>query len=140
MVILTKSSLVTLAFGAIVTIIIVMACAAIGDITVHVTNCLSSNLTLIVHCHSKDDDLKARGIPPGLETSWSFVPNFIFHVTLFWCNLAVQDKRLSFVAYQQGRDDEPDSIHVYWVVKDDGVHKLYNEIGTGFADFQPWMP
>ncbi|CAN1194284.1 hypothetical protein LINPERHAP2_LOCUS42482 [Linum perenne] len=37
--------------------------------------------------------------------------------TLCWCNLAVQDKRLSFDAFKNKY-----SYPLYWMVLDDGVH------------------
>ncbi|CAI0394829.1 unnamed protein product [Linum tenue] len=83
--------------------------------TVYITNHLSQKI-LIVHCRSKDDDLGAHAVAVGATIHWSFGQS-LFGETLFWCKLAVQDKRISFVAYEQGIDIMGD-----WFVRDDGVH------------------
>ncbi|CAI0428344.1 unnamed protein product [Linum tenue] len=98
-----------------VLIIIMMARPAVQEERIHVANKLSSKI-LIAHCHSKDDDLGARAIPLGEEISWKFGATA---GTLFWCNLAVEDKRLSFVSYDSW-DASKDSE--YWDVREDGVH------------------
>ncbi|CAN1779584.1 hypothetical protein LINPERHAP1_LOCUS14784 [Linum perenne] len=70
------------------------------DQMVYVTNDL--NLTLIVHCRSKNDDLKAHCVPTGSNISWSF--EYAYILTLFWCKLAMQDKCIHFDAYD-GKND-----------------------------------
>ncbi|CAI0394453.1 unnamed protein product [Linum tenue] len=82
---------------------------------VYITNQLSEKI-LIVHCQSKDDDLGGHAVAVGASFNWSFGPN-LFGGTLFWCKLAVENKRISFVAYKEyyegfGR----------WVVCDDGLY------------------
>ncbi|CAI0394822.1 unnamed protein product [Linum tenue] len=85
------------------------------QVLVYITNRLTEKI-LIVHCRSRDDDLGAHAVAVGATFHWSFNDNF-FGKTLFWCKLAVEDKRISFVAYE---------AHVetfgQWVVRDDGVH------------------
>ncbi|CAN1299362.1 S-protein homolog 31 [Linum perenne] len=89
-----------------------------------VANNMTRNLDLIVHCYSHNDNLKARVVPAGLDYSWSFKMN-LGKSTLFWCNLAVQDKRLSFDAFKNLDDDQ---YPLYWMVFDDGVYgKYYSE-------------
>ncbi|CAI0391484.1 unnamed protein product [Linum tenue] len=73
---------------------------------------------LIVHCGSGDDDLRAHAVEIDEDFDWSFEPNG-FGTTLFWCNLAVEGRRLSFVAYDQGSDAA--KVH-YWVAYDDGLY------------------
>ncbi|CAL1414922.1 unnamed protein product [Linum trigynum] len=82
---------------------------------VQVSNQLSSKI-LIAHCRSKDDDLGARVIIVGKDTGWSFEAD-ISGVTLFWCNLAVEDKRLSFTAFDGDMYGDQ-----FWDVRDDGVY------------------
>ncbi|CAN1779586.1 Self-incompatibility protein S1 [Linum perenne] len=98
MFILAKLNLIIIIIIIIIFIIISWVGPTIGY-SVHVINQLPNNHILIVHCKSKDDDLKARLIPVGSEMSWSFTPD-IRDITLFWFDLAVQDKRLTFVAFQ----------------------------------------
>ncbi|CAN1278307.1 S-protein homolog 21 [Linum perenne] len=103
-------------------IMMMSAGSSSGGYTSHVANNLSSKLILIVHCHSGDDDLKAHTVAYGSEYSWNFGMN-IWGSTLFWCNLAVQDKRLSFVAVKVDRDGFP----ARWVVRDDGVYGIHED-------------
>ncbi|CAN0890224.1 S-protein homolog 2 [Linum grandiflorum] len=97
-----------------------------GKEKVTITNELS--LMLIVHCGSKQDDLKAHAVHVATGYSWSFTPTCFFK-TLYWCNLAVQDKRLHFDAYSGFKHYESSTV---WVVKDDGVHQNYTN------DFVAW--
>ncbi|CAI0394833.1 unnamed protein product [Linum tenue] len=85
------------------------------QVTVNITNHLTEKI-LIVHCRSKDDDLGAHAVAVGASFHWSFGLEF-FGGTRFSCKLAVEDKRISFVAYEQGVDAVGD-----WFVLDDGVH------------------
>ncbi|CAN1805384.1 hypothetical protein LINPERHAP1_LOCUS24255 [Linum perenne] len=78
----------------------------------HIRNELS--MMLILHCQSGDDDLHARVIPVGSEFTWLFT---LTGGTLFWCDLAVQDKRVH-IDVVDGEKYYP----LYWVVKDDGIY------------------
>ncbi|CAI0556755.1 unnamed protein product [Linum tenue] len=72
---------------------------------VNIVNRVSSKKILIVHCQSKDDDLSARAMNYGESYSWSFGDNFWrARVGLFWCRLALEDKRLSFDAFTEQRN------------------------------------
>ncbi|CAI0394826.1 unnamed protein product [Linum tenue] len=86
------------------------------QVSVYITNQVTRKI-LIVHCRSKDDDLGAHAVAVGSSIHWSFGPNIFGARTVFWCKLAVQDKRISFVAYEQERVTYGD-----WVVRDDGVY------------------
>ncbi|CAI0394840.1 unnamed protein product [Linum tenue] len=87
--------------------------------SVYITNHLYKRV-LIVHCRSKDDDLGAHAVAVGATIHWRFGPN-MFGRTLFWCKLAVEDKRIHFVAYEK-------RIRSYgnWFVCDDGVYGTPN--------------
>ncbi|CAL1363684.1 unnamed protein product [Linum trigynum] len=55
---------------------------------------------LIIHCASADDDLGARAVNAGEVYSWHFEDNWqVLRNALFWCNLALEDERVSFQAY-----------------------------------------
>ncbi|CAI0394821.1 unnamed protein product [Linum tenue] len=88
--------------------------------TVYITNHLTKKI-LIVHCRSKDDDLGVHAVAVGATIHWSFGQN-LFGGTLFWCKLAVEDKRIIFVAYDQGVDD----VKGDWYVRDEGVYGIHN--------------
>ncbi|CAI0394851.1 unnamed protein product [Linum tenue] len=100
--------------------------------SVRITNRLSSKI-LIVHCASKDDDLGAHAVAIGATFEWSFEPKPVWGGTLFWCHLATEDKRLSFVAYEQGKLNR----YSYWVVHDDGVYGEQVAITTELL-VRPW--
>ncbi|CAN1142991.1 hypothetical protein LINPERPRIM_LOCUS26303 [Linum perenne] len=91
----------------------------------HIRNGLS--MMLILHCQSGDDGLHARVIPVGSEFTWLFT---LTGGTLFWCDLAVQDKRVH-IDVVDGEKYYP----LYWVVKDDGIYG--NEPGRDPV-YYPW--
>ncbi|CAN1805345.1 hypothetical protein LINPERHAP1_LOCUS24234 [Linum perenne] len=85
---------------------------------------------LIVHCKSRDDDLGAQVVDVGSEYNWRFTGFGGSGSTLFWCNVAVQDKRAHFVAF-----DGQGYCPLHWVVNDTGVYA--NEAGR-FDTHIPW--
>ncbi|CAN1190433.1 Self-incompatibility protein S1 [Linum perenne] len=95
--------------------------------TVHVANQLSR--VLIAHCWSKDDTIGPQLISVGSEMSWGFSVKY-FATTHFWCDLAVEDKRVHFTAY---KDDGRYMDTTRWVVNDTGVFAVYVEF------FYPWI-
>ncbi|CAN0927751.1 S-protein homolog 29 [Linum grandiflorum] len=124
-----------LVLGATTTLIIITAGPSTGQIAIlRVRNDLnSSKSAVIVHCQSKDDDLKAHVVQFGSEVDWKFEP---YCSTLFWCNLALQDKRLHFDAFKEetcGRH----CAYTDWVVIDAGVYR--NAIGCQERLFHPWI-
>ncbi|CAN0927753.1 hypothetical protein LINGRAHAP2_LOCUS36074 [Linum grandiflorum] len=130
--------LVTLVFGATSILIIITAGPSMGDTRVGVTNDLSSKLAVIVHCQSKNDDLKAHVVQFGSQIHWSFR---CYWATLFWCDLALQDKRLHFIAFHSAAHHFGSSDHArdtYWVVKDDGVHRN-DTTDSREIRFAPWI-
>ncbi|CAI0418014.1 unnamed protein product [Linum tenue] len=92
----------------------------------HVKNELCG-LRLIVHCASKDDDLRAHVLDTGSAFSWEFESVNFIRTTVFWCNLAVRDNRLSFTAYNAAIRNRRE----HWVVNEKGVftvgHHLISE-------------
>ncbi|CAI0394844.1 unnamed protein product [Linum tenue] len=116
--VINKALLPAVALATIM-MIIIMARPSVQE-SVNITNQVTQKI-LIVHCRSKDDDLGAHAVAVGASIHWSFGPNLSGN-TRFRCKLAVQDRRISFVAYKE-------SIVTFrdWVVRDDGVYvKLYD--------------
>ncbi|CAN0927754.1 S-protein homolog 2 [Linum grandiflorum] len=105
--------------ATIIMTIIIAGLAVCETATVYVSNNMTSSLILIVHCQSKDDDMKAMAVQPRAGIRWEFVPNF-FNTTLFWCDLAVQDKRVSFVSFPPMGDNY--RYITKWEVCDAGVY------------------
>ncbi|CAI0396630.1 unnamed protein product [Linum tenue] len=67
---------------------------------VNITNRVGGMKALLVHCASADDDLGARAVNSGEVYSWHFEDNWqVLRNALFWCNLALEDERVSFQAY-----------------------------------------
>ncbi|CAI0394862.1 unnamed protein product [Linum tenue] len=106
------------------TVLLHIATAERGT-TIYVNNKLSRKITVIAHCKSKDDDLHAHAIEAGTTYTWSFDQNW-FGGTFFWCNLAVEDKRLSFTAFEQ--DDHSTYMDSYDVL-DRGVYAVDRDSG-----------
>ncbi|CAL1361734.1 unnamed protein product [Linum trigynum] len=94
------------------------------DATVIVSNKLSSEMAVIVHCRSKQHDLGARAVGAGASYSFTFGKN-LFGGTLFWCRAAFQDRRLAFLAFKQ--DDEGNVYVIDFEVSDDGVDRVNGE-------------
>ncbi|CAN1139248.1 S-protein homolog 29 [Linum perenne] len=116
-------------------VIIISAGPSVG-LMVSVNNNLTSNCTLIVHCESGDNDLQPQLVLGGSEFHWSFHLTLI-GTTLFWCNLAVQDKRLLFTAYD-GNNAYGRCCLYYFAVKDDGVHKSCDDDNHVEIALFPW--
>ncbi|CAN0862944.1 S-protein homolog 21 [Linum grandiflorum] len=114
---MTSSSSSMSSFVFVSMILIIMAACPSAQESVIITNKLSSK-ALIVHCRSKDTDLGAHVVSIGSDLAWSF-DDAIFGTTLFWCHLAVGDKRLHFTAYEDLRGF-PGRTH--WMVNDTGAY------------------
>ncbi|KAM7263182.1 hypothetical protein ACFE04_000865 [Oxalis oulophora] len=90
---------------------------------VYVTNSLSNNEFLSVHCESKDDDLGLQNLPPTTNFTWSFREN-LFETTLFWCDVSKDDASASLKVFWH------DALLFYkclwsnciYVAKDDGIY------------------
>ncbi|CAI0394845.1 unnamed protein product [Linum tenue] len=113
---MVSSNKALLSAVALATIILMVMARPSVQASVYITNQLTKKV-LIVHCRSKDGDLGAHAVANGSTIHWSFGPN-LFGGTLFWCKLAVQNKRISFVAY----DDDNVNTVSDWIVLDDGVY------------------
>ncbi|CAI0427453.1 unnamed protein product [Linum tenue] len=99
---MTRKQLATIVHKALLAAF-VLAAAAMADryfASVDITNKLSRGIVLIVHCKSGDDDLGPRALEANATFGMTFHQNF-FGGTLFWCDLAVEDKRLSFTAFDE---------------------------------------
>ncbi|CAL1363674.1 unnamed protein product [Linum trigynum] len=92
-----KQQLVMMTIMIVITIVLM---ALISDAKIiNITNKLGSKKTLIVHCESVDDDLGVLAVNSGDFYHWDFEDSSLFRPAVFWCRLALEDGRLSFVAY-----------------------------------------
>ncbi|CAI0427458.1 unnamed protein product [Linum tenue] len=113
-----------LAAVVLATIIIITARPSVQE-TVSIANLLSNKI-LIVHCRSGDgDDLGGHAVAAGGTLRWSFEPSVVGR-KLFRCKLAVEDRRISFVAYEQYEE----AFSGNWIVRDDGVYGNPNRLPT----------
>ncbi|CAI0394879.1 unnamed protein product [Linum tenue] len=102
---------------------------------IQISNQVSLKMAVIVHCASKDSDLGAHLLGYNDTVSWYFEPN-LFGGTLFWCNAAFRDGRLSFVAY----DQESDLTQLqYWVVDEKGAYGRRSSSGPYARFVAQWM-
>ncbi|CAL1363724.1 unnamed protein product [Linum trigynum] len=112
-------------------LMILQARPSIQHRTVSIENELRER-KVIVHCRSKDDDIGANIVDVGSRFELGFAPN-IFGRSLYWCKLAVRDRRLTFDAYD-GKADHVGGHDVSCLVRDDGIH-LVDPDGTLVESF-----
>lgn len=98
-------------------------------ITVRVENDLRHGVNLLMHCHSKQDDLGQQVLSYWQGKEWSFKVN-IFLTTMYWCNFRwVSDgitKEKSFKIYEARRDYKKCAAKCLRSVRGDGVY-FYDE-------------
>jgi hypothetical protein len=92
---------------------------------VTITNTLSGNLDLNIHCKSGDDDLGPHLLHQGQSFSWSFGNNF-FGGTLYFCSFQWNNEIHSFDVY----DEDNDLLKCYksnciWLIKQSGPCKVH---------------
>ncbi|CAN1300186.1 hypothetical protein LINPERPRIM_LOCUS24485 [Linum perenne] len=69
-----------------------------------------------------DDDIGGvRVLVPGSELKWDFVLVLFSGITLYWCDVAVDERRVHFDAYWDNMLFPPN-----FAIKDDGVSTYYN--------------
>ncbi|WCJ38182.1 Plant self-incompatibility protein S1 family [Euphorbia peplus] len=102
----------------------------LNPVHMSVTNELSHNKILKLHCKSKDDDLGIHKLSYNQSFTWKFRPN-ILGSTHFWCYAAPNRTfEASFDAYRLGfvkdifylckLEDQLDTC--VWIAKDDGIY------------------
>jgi hypothetical protein len=94
-----------------------------AKVTVNITNSLSENLDLTIHCKSKDDDLGSHLLHHGDSFSWRFGRKF-FGGTLFYCSFQWNNELHWFDTYNQ---DETDcNLHCNWYIHQSGPCLLFD--------------
>ncbi|KAI6695874.1 hypothetical protein NL676_023584 [Syzygium grande] len=87
---------------------------------VHIVNNLPGDFVL--HCKSKNNDLRARTLQPDQEQLIRFRLN-IFKKTLFFCSAQWETRFKQFNAFTTNRDeDRCDAVQCIWSVRDDGFY------------------
>ncbi|XVE89969.1 hypothetical protein DITRI_Ditri20bG0039200 [Diplodiscus trichospermus] len=98
---------------------------------VHISNGLSNNNELTIHCQSKDDDLGEHRIPVSQEWNWSFKVNQS-GTTLFWCNMNWANHHGSFEIFVVDHEllKRCDFKECFWSARDDGLYLENNSDGS----------
>ncbi|TYI70620.1 hypothetical protein E1A91_D08G234100v1 [Gossypium mustelinum] len=107
---------------------------------VNVTNGMSNNKILFLHCKSAQNDLGIQNLIVGNYSTWKFRPR-IFGKTLFWCYMASDNSHAAFDVYWE------DENFFYrcnwkfcdWIAKDNGIY--LKNIPKGYDEFRhKWEP
>lgn len=83
-----------------------------------ITNELGGDLTLTVHCKSKDDDIGVKVLPPRASFEFSFRPLYFFK-TQFYCSFEWPGQLNYFDIYVDTRDRKR-CRNCFWDVHPDG--------------------
>ncbi|GMN29002.1 hypothetical protein TIFTF001_046290 [Ficus carica] len=91
---------------------------------------------LIVHCKSKDDDLRTQIVASNKTYEWEFRVN-IFKSALFYCAFNWGNVAATFDMFIAKRDEPRCRTLCVWVARDQGVFG-YTEIGHVNDLTFPW--
>ncbi|CAK9309761.1 unnamed protein product [Citrullus colocynthis] len=89
---------------------------------VHIINGFS-DVTIGVHCQSKDNDLGEQFVPVGGEFQWNFRTNF-FGTTLFFCHIWWTEGHVTYKAYWDNEEFKRESCgdgHCRWKADTRGI-------------------
>ncbi|PRQ36916.1 putative plant self-incompatibility S1 [Rosa chinensis] len=117
----------------------VTACDALARVRVLITNEMSEyqgrpNVTITLHCRSRDDDLGVHQIPYLEKYEFSFHPSVVKN-TVFECGVKWDGDCHSFVAYNKNRDRHKCRVCL-WKIKPEAAC-MYN-YGTKTYDCPEW--
>ena len=108
-----------------------------GKVTVEMTNKLP-NLQIIIHCKDKHHDLGFQTIEVGQKWSFTFQPNPIFQVSLYFCRFSWVGRDHRFDIYDQKRDERFGLFQPWEILESGPCRKLderqcfsWNEVISG---------
>ncbi|KAH0993658.1 hypothetical protein GBA52_005141 [Prunus armeniaca] len=102
---------------------------------VRVTNDLGGDLTLSVHCKSKDDDIGVQVLPPHASFQFSFRPH-VTGLTLFFCGFRWPGEFRWFDIYTAMRDQGV-CFNCFWSIGPDGPC-MFNEESQKYDICYSW--
>ncbi|KAI3719140.1 hypothetical protein L6452_20034 [Arctium lappa] len=101
-----------------------LICAAIGKVTVQITNLIEYVKLMVIDCRSLDDDLGRHTLLYGQSMEWKFKPNFS-KTTLFYCNARWETDimlQIHFNAYDYMRDNYGCGSDCRWLFTINGIY------------------
>ncbi|XP_021907279.1 S-protein homolog 21-like [Carica papaya] len=107
---------------------------------VDITNNLSPNNVLNLHCRSKDDDLGKHALAVGGDFSFSFQVS-LFGTTTFWCDVNWGNiDRGSYVVFTRdyGLWESCDYKNCFWSARDDGLYLMDIPHGRRYKLVYSW--
>lgn len=116
-------------FFFLIALLLVICPSAAGSAEVRVTNKLSGNSDLQIHCKSKNEDLGVHVIPnQGLyETK---IKTDFWGKTLYFCGFVWNNKLHWFDIYDYQRDKPDCAYFCWWTVQETGPCKIYGIYNT----------
>ncbi|PIA30175.1 hypothetical protein AQUCO_05700106v1 [Aquilegia coerulea] len=134
-------------FVLVLVLILCYGSSPISSKNVYIWNDLMPNVSLTIHCKSKNDDLGQHIIHYKKNWNWNFQLNLWF-TTLFWCNaewVNPATKKVvsaSFVAYEREhmlKDWTSQCFECIWSMRKDGLyHSLPWGEKKGFRFAYAW--
>ncbi|KAL3745969.1 hypothetical protein ACJRO7_014983 [Eucalyptus globulus] len=92
-------------------------------------------VTLMVHCRSKDDDVGVHYLSNGNYTTWPFGDSLIR--TIFWCTIKWNGEKEDFTVYDSLRDRVRCWLKCWWSVRPDGAYS-FNEKTQKYEKLYAW--
>ncbi|KAH7521865.1 S-protein homolog 24-like [Ziziphus jujuba] len=117
--------------------IVFFSSPAIAKYDVVIVNFLGENMTLNLHCQSKDDDLGVHDLPYTDVFEWRFDVN-IWRTTLFYCDMGSGDLKGRFDIFVAKRDlNRCGNDKCIWHVMRDGLY-LYLKSADNYVHQFDW--
>jgi len=100
------------------------------QVTVEITNRLSTKKVLSVHCKDKHHDLGFVELGFGQTYIFRFYPNFFFSRTLYFCHFQWTGQTHSFDIYVQKRDEYCFHGRCSWAIFEDAPCNIQGTYST----------
>ncbi|CAL5188946.1 unnamed protein product [Lathyrus oleraceus] len=102
-----------------------------GGVHAEVTNCLSDNKILVLHCYERLGlDLGERQLPPAGQFKLYFIPRLFFKSSKYYCSAKWDGSNLKwFDMWSKGRDWD-EGPHIKWNVTEKQACRFEKKTGT----------
>lgn len=105
-------------------------------VTIFITNKLTGNLSLGVHCKDKNQDLGIQTLAHGQIYNFTIKPSFIIEVTDYWCSFNWTLNFRTFDVYLQVRDKAECPKRCEWEIHEKWPCKIIGD----HTHCYPWNP